>query len=68
MKKSNGLLNYIKCGEILNACQQVKEVHLKRLYHMIHDALEKVKMGGKKNISDFSGIAGWIHVQYEKAV
>lgn len=52
-EKRNGLLNYIKCGEILNACWQVKEVHLKRLYHMIHDALEKAKLGGKKNFSDF---------------
>lgn len=53
MKKSNRLSNYIEYGEILNACCQVKEVHLKRLYHMIHDALEKAKLGGKKNFSDF---------------
>lgn len=52
-EKSDRLLNYTKYGEILNACCQVKEVHLKKLYHMIHDALEKAKLGGKKNFSDF---------------
>lgn len=61
-EKSDRLLNYTKYGEILNACCQVKEVHLKKLYHMIHDALEKAKLGGKKNFSDFSGIGGRISV------
>lgn len=58
----SGLLNYIKCGEILNTCWQVKEVQLKRLYLMTHDTLEKAKLGGKEKFQWFPGIGGWISV------